>query len=306
MGIIDSANGNGKPAGLLPQHLADLDRSGLSAEQVAACGFRSATDPKRIADLLGWRRPAAALGPCLAIPFPGPDGRPSGYWRFKPDRPRTSKKDGKPVRYESPLKRPSRAYFPPGARAALADPSVPLVVVEGEKKAAKGDQDGFPSVGLVGVYGWQKKRQNKDAPRELIPDLEAVSWQGRVVYLCYDSDLAEKPEVAWAEWHLAEALAAKGAAVKAIRLSPGPGGAKSGLDDYLVADGPAAFRKLLEAAEPAKPPADTRPEIELGPAEFLCVGRAVAALAKQDRELYQRGGQLVRVVRTPRRRPGAG
>ena len=149
MGIIDGANGDGKRSRLLPQHLTDLRKSGLSDGQIAACAFGSATDPKKVAAFLGWKRPATALGPCLAIPFLGPEGKPNGYWRFKPDRPRTSKKDGRPVKYESPIKRPNHAYVPPGTRATLANPSSILILVEGVKKAAKADQDGFPCIGLV-------------------------------------------------------------------------------------------------------------------------------------------------------------
>ena len=68
------------------------------------------------------------------------------------------------------------------------------MITEGEKKAAKADQEGFPCIGLVGVWGWQqaRTRDNPDAARELIPDLAAVAWQGRTVFLVYDSDLADK------------------------------------------------------------------------------------------------------------------
>ena len=37
-------------------------------------------------------------------------------------------------------------------------PDPRLVMMEGMKKALKADQEGFPSVGLAGVYGWCKKR----------------------------------------------------------------------------------------------------------------------------------------------------
>src|SRR5262249_28306172 len=80
----------------------------------------------------------------------------------------------------------------------------------------------FPTIGLVGVWGWQKKRENKDAPHELIPHLAAVTWEGRTVYLVYDSDLTHKKAVAWAEWYFAQALMAKRATVKVARLPSGP------------------------------------------------------------------------------------
>src|SRR5262249_55550446 len=155
----------------------------------------SVNDPARVSELLRWDRPAKRLGACLVIPFRTPAGEPDGYARLKPDRPRT--KAGKPVKYEAPRGTPlGRAYFPPGTVGALADPAAPLILVEGEKKAAKADQEGLPCVGLSGVWGWQRKRPagkdgKKSGPRLLIEDLAAVAWKGRAVTVVFDSDLAD-------------------------------------------------------------------------------------------------------------------
>jgi putative DNA primase/helicase len=193
-----SRNGPTAPAPrLLPRHLQDLRRSGLSDAQIKASGFFSERDPRRVRELLRRKGSAVRLGPCLVIPFPGVEG----YVRLKPDNPRM--KDGKPVKYESPVGLPSRLYVPPGTRGRLADPAAELIIVEGEKKAAKADQEGFACVGLVGVYDWQKKQakgpDGKKGPRVLIGDLAGIPWQGRLVYIVYDSDLAENREVLWAE-----------------------------------------------------------------------------------------------------------
>ena len=113
----------------------------------------------------------------MCFPYFGADGKPFGYVRLKRDKPRM--KHGKPIKYESPKESQNRAYFPPGTRGALADPTKPLILTEGEKKAAKADQEGFPCIGLTGVNGWQNKRP-KDAAgkgtgeRQLIPDLAAI------------------------------------------------------------------------------------------------------------------------------------
>jgi putative DNA primase/helicase len=95
------------------------------------------------------------------------------------------------------------------------------------------------------VYGWQRKRAKDNyckpqGGRQLIEGLARIVWQGRTVFLCYDSDVATNPRVRLAEWHLAEALASLGATVRVIRLprgDPRPDGtpAKIGLDDFLVA-----------------------------------------------------------------------
>ena len=258
--MIVSTNGmegNGAPRHLLtPRHLADLHASGLSDEQIAACGFYSLQAASSIQAALRWMRYNGEFGDCLRIPFVTAEGKPTGYVRLKPDCPRKGKEDGKPIKYESPKGSTNRAYFPPGTLAALKDPSAPLLITEGEKKAAKADQEGFPCIGLVGVYGWQRKMQ-RDAEgkpvgeRELIDDLASIAWQGRLVYLIFDSDAATNPNVRWAEWHLAEALARRGAVVRVVQLpASGPDGkpGKVGLDDFLVACGPDAFREMLAAA----------------------------------------------------------
>lgn len=168
---------------LTPRHLADLRASGLSDEQISACGFRSLRAAGDVEKVLRWQGYGESLGDCLAIPFFDAAGKPIDYSRLKPDRPRKSNEDGNPIKYESPKGSSNRAYFPPGTRAALTDPSAPLIVTEGEKKSAKADQEGFPCVGLVGVYGWQKKRlRNADGKpqgdRELIDDLARIAWHG--------------------------------------------------------------------------------------------------------------------------------
>jgi hypothetical protein len=215
---------------------------------------------------------------------------------LKPDKPRAGD-DSKPIKYESPRGKPNRAYFPPGIAEALPQQHKFLLVTEGEKKAAKAMQEGFPAIGLVGVWGWQQKRQSKDEPRELIPDLAGIDWEGRHVYLCYDSDLTEKKDVRWAEWHLAETLKAKGATVQVVRLSAGPDGAKVGLDDFLVARGADAFAELLATAEAPKEPEDDRPEVLVSTRESLTITDAINVLARKDRSLFQRGGELVRMTR---------
>jgi hypothetical protein len=110
--------------------LADLRGSGLTDVTIAACCFRSYTDPAEVARLLGWKRPAAHLTPCWGVPFPDADGGRNGYVRFKPDRPRYDKE--KPVKYESPKGKGNRAFFPPHTLPVLADPTAPLVITEGE------------------------------------------------------------------------------------------------------------------------------------------------------------------------------
>jgi putative DNA primase/helicase len=251
-------------ARLMPRHLADLRQSGLGDEQIVRCGFHSLQSPTSVKTVLRWNRYNGELGPCLGIPFTDASGKSTGYVRLKPDNPRKAKESGKPIKYESPKGSSNLPYFPPGTFVALNDSSAPLLITEGEKKAAKADQEGFPCIGLVGVYGWQKKRGKDKAgfpqgDRELIEGLASIAWQSRPVFLCFDSDAATNQNVLLAEWHLAEALVRHGAIVKIVRLpegDPGPDSkpAKVGLDDFLVARGTKDFRDLVAVAiEPKSP-----------------------------------------------------
>jgi hypothetical protein len=242
---------------LLPQHVADLERSGLSPAQREACGFYSITDPVEIADKLGWRRGGEVLGPCLAIPFRDRNGALNCYVRLKPDTPRKDKKTGNPIKYESPKGQPNRLFIPPGTVAALADQTKELIITEGEKKAAAADQHGFACVGITGVWSFQKGRKgNKNAPRQLIDDLAEIAWTARPVRIVLDSDAADKTDIRWAEFHLAELLT--GAVVRIVRLPAGANGVKAGLDDFLLANGPEALRRLLSEGLPARRPVEIR------------------------------------------------
>jgi hypothetical protein len=302
---------------LLCQHLDDLRKSGLSDWTIESAGLYSETDPERVRELLGnymSTKTARALGPCLAFPFFGPDreplsfrtgdGKAHPFVRLKPSKPRKGRDDGKPIKYESPLKSGNHLYIPPGVGAALADPTKELMIVEGEKKALAAVQHGFPCVALTGVWSWQVARPKGDdgrgtGPRELIPDLAAVAWSGRPVVIAFDSDVLDKPAVQWAEWHLADRLREAGADVRVVRFPAGPKGDKVGLDDYLVARGAEALRSLIDGAAPPSRPAadDDRPTIVIGTDEFRVNLEAVAALAS-DPILYQRGGVLIHVIRS--------
>lgn len=236
---------------LTEKHLADLRGSGLNNEEIARCGFYTTVSVNAIRNLLNWKHYDGHLGPCLAIPFVDAAGRLTNYVRLKPDRPRKDA-EGKPIKYESPQGVGNRVYFPPLTRIRMTFRSEPIIITEGEKKAARADQDGYTCLGLVGVYGWQKKREIKDGrpdgPRYLIDDMGCVWWMGRDVFICYDSDAVTNNNVIMAERRLGEALKQRGAKVRIVRLPVGPNGEKVGLDDFLVKFGASGFRQMLNTA----------------------------------------------------------
>jgi hypothetical protein len=198
----------------------------------------------------------------LAIPFFKPDGSRLGYTRLKPDKPRITKKERetakdkgrepKSTKYESPKGRGGHIYFPPGSASQLQDITINLVISEGEKKCLSGTQAGLLTLGLVGVWGWMKprKKDEKSRPigqRELHPELEAVAWQGRRVFVLFDSDAFRNIEVRKAAKALAEILEERGAKVR-ILFFESDAGSKVGLDDYLVKHSREELDELLKRA----------------------------------------------------------
>lgn len=250
--VDDPANGGDDHLpGLLPHHLRELRASRLSDETIRAAGLHSECNYAKLAVLLEWKLPKKCF-PALVIPYHGLDGN-NGYARVKPDNPRVS--EGKPIKYEAPKGRTSQPYFPPGVAEIASDASQRLLITEGEKKSLKATQEGFPCIGLSGVFSW------KDAKTEsLLPALEQIAWQGRDVLIVFDSDFAHNANVQEAEARLAVQLSNRGAKVRAVRLPDGlankDGIPKMGLDDFLVAHGAVELEKLINAAtSPEKPTA---------------------------------------------------
>ena len=158
------------------------------------------------------------------------------------------------LRYVQPEGTGVCAYFPPSADwAAIArNPQQTILITEGELKAAKATKEGFPTIGLGGVWSFRSTALRLP----FLPELEKVTWARRKVVIAYDSDVSEKEEVSHAMNALAEELMARGALPSMLLLPPLPPldpddpPRKCGLDDWFVAnDGPDVrerFRKMVE------------------------------------------------------------
>lgn len=177
------------------------------------------------------------------IPYPNdPD-----YYRLKLKSP-IETKDGK-VKYLSPKKEMgfgNKPYILPKVKKLLENynPDKPIFITEGEKKAAKATLDGFPCVGLSGVWNF------KDSENEFLPELDECIWKDRIVYIVFDSDISEKHGVKQAEIRLSIELINRGANVLSVRLPNEKDGGKNGLDDYLVRYESEAFHDLVKNALP--------------------------------------------------------
>ena len=213
---------------LYPQHAASLAASGISPARARARGYVSVDTKKRL-ETLGITA-AGRNVPGLLVPSRRVvDGSVWGY-QYRPDRPRA--RDGKPVKYETPVGQRNGLDVPPGVGPMLADPSVPLWITEGVKKADSAAEHGLCVVDLPGVWSW--RGTNDKGGKTAIPDWHDVALNGRRVVLAFDSDVVVKRGVYLALDGLAEYLRSKGALVDYCHL-PDDRPGKTGLDDYLMA-----------------------------------------------------------------------
>lgn len=186
---------------------------------------------------------------------PSPGGDFEGYKILYPNAPAFNRlklrrpKEGGP-KYLSAKGSGNQPYLSPPVQKELENENStePIFIVEGEKKAAKATLDGFPTVGLTGVDGWRDKRSGQS---EFLPELETLHWEGRKVYVVYDSDRADNYSVLRAERSLAIELTRRGAEVFIVSLPSEVDGEKNGLDDYLKRHGRENFRRLIAHARPA-------------------------------------------------------
>lgn len=169
----------------------------------------------------------------------------------------SSKTTKKPLRY---VQRPNTApvaYFPKNQEWAdiVKDPDQPIIITEGELKAAKACREGFPTIGLGGVYSWRSMKLGIS----WLQSLDIINWVERHVYICFDSDYKTNPLVCSALKEFGDQCEHRGAYPYCVTLPNLSGLDKVGLDDFLVHAGPNAvdmFAELLTEAEPlglAKP-----------------------------------------------------
>lgn len=228
---------------LHPEALEDLRRSGLSDATIAEAGLYTPA-PGDLPRLLSARL-VDQVRHVLVFPYDG--AGPGGAWRRNDDFvrcklfPPVSDGQGHTIRYYQRGGTPPRLYIPVRARAALADPTIALLVAEGEKKALKANQEGLACVAVGGLWNWQTAGRP-------ITDLDRIDWYEREAVIVPDSDVWTRPDLLQPVFALGKELEGRGARVSVLKLPAGPGGAKVGLDDYLCANPRQAFDALPRLA----------------------------------------------------------
>ncbi|MBD2729657.1 DUF3854 domain-containing protein [Nostoc sp. FACHB-892] len=212
--------------------------------------------------------------------------QPMEWGRIKPNFPRIDWQKGKPVKYESPPKTPNRVtYFdvanPIWDKVAkrylikryhslltlrLLDqlnplifwewvkqhPEIPVILCEGEKKAACLLSLGFVAIALPGI--WNGRVGKQDFDERLHPDLVPMAQAGRKFIILFDYETSSKTR-----WSVYQATVRTAKAIEAVgcecevALLPGP---EKGVDDFVVARGLDANALLTAIVDDAKSLAD--------------------------------------------------
>lgn len=112
------------------------------------------------------------------------------------------------------------------------DTDWPIILTEGEFKAAKMCKEGFPCIGLGGVWNFKSENNNY----VFLPDLKKIDWRRRHVYVIYDSDMQANANMTASVNEVASQLFKLGAFVHCGVFLPALDGEdkKTGLDDFLV------------------------------------------------------------------------
>ena len=215
---------------------ADLQKSGLTMEDFF---IEFIKDEAQIRQRLGF----TSFGGTPILPS-------AAYWISYPNKPgyyrlKLREKIGD-AKYLSPKESGNHPYILPEIEPLLNNysPDKPVFITEGEKKAAKATVEGFPCIGISGVWNF------KDKENDFLMDLNKYVWKDRTVYILFDSDITQKHSVKQAEIRLSIELTNRGANVLSVRLPNEPDGEKNGLDDYLVRHGNEAFEELVKSAKP--------------------------------------------------------
>lgn len=239
-------------------HLSEWAEESGVASEIVKLNVRSLDDPREIDELLDrntknkwqhWQH-----GPGWAVVGVDPEsGMPT--WegtQFKPDSPvhryvdgvPKFKRDGSPdyQKYFSASNCETVPLFldtgkPDYWLEVMSNVTRRLLITEGAKKAGAALTVGEACVSLPGVSNGQRKGRLKKS-------LEKFCQVGRTVVLCFDSDLYHNPNVCKALDKLGRLLSSRGVVVQVLMLPR----TTKGLDDFIVAYGAEAFRKLLDEA----------------------------------------------------------
>lgn len=239
-------------------HRQDLERSGLSPEMISAMACKSASgtsisqsvyknEYENVSD--AWNRAGGYV-----IPYIDSEGKVvARRWKMFWNQRDT----GKP-KYFSVSGADTHLYVPPGFDAIYSATDY-LIITEGEKKAAKAVQEGFPCVAIAGVDMWadstarrteMANHQSRSPSTPLLKRLADLATD-RKCLVVFDSDARENYQVRGARRRLKDALlfqAADWTREMDLPVLKQADALKMGLDDLLVhPEGRAQLESAIKA-----------------------------------------------------------
>jgi len=219
--------------------------SGIDPAVIEERGYESVTDLTRTYELGFTSRTQRKLFG-LAIPLWTVDGE-IGSYQIRPVIPNVDSR-GKPRKYESQRGKFIDVDCHPRCRKDIGDPSVPLWITEGVKKADSAISRGLCCLALTGV--WNFRGTNAKGGRTELAAWDKIAYKGRKIYIAFDSDAYEKNEIILALTRLGAILTRRGGDVRYVRI-PSADGRKVGMDDFFVAGG--TTQELVTLAKPEPP-----------------------------------------------------
>lgn len=213
-------------------------------------------------DIVGQKGKRDCAG--ILIPYYWPGELGPVIYRVRRDRPDyVFNKDGKPKPDRKYLGAPgtaNRLYVPRGITTQqLADVAIPIVIVEGEKKALalwrlanhETETPRFIPIAIAGVWNWRGvvgKTGGPDGERldvkGPIADLARIEWKGRRVFVVFDANVHTDDSVNRARKGIARELATRSAEVEFVNLPEHCG--VNGIDDLLAIWGPDKVLELFD------------------------------------------------------------
>lgn len=201
--------------------------SAIAPDILDSSGVHTITDGRQLPR--GFARRQRDRAPGVLYEVPRPNGKKA--WVFRPDDPDP---DNPGLKYEATCKKlggPGNVlYVHPSQRHLIGDTSVPVIFVEGIKKAlsiitaARVAGVEVLVVGILGVWNWM-------ADGKPIPDMLDIPVEARDVEIVYDHDMLHNPSVQEGCKRLAELQIDRGATVRVAFL---PSDTK-GADDFFAA-----------------------------------------------------------------------
>jgi hypothetical protein len=232
------------------EQIQDVRNSGITDSMVRASRLETVI-PGDISKLMGWNHPD--INHCYKIP--NLDAQGKEYCFQLKVFPPVKGNNGSTLKYVTPKGMPAKPYIAPGTWDVCERTNKPLWIVEGVKKALKLAQHGEKAIALLGVYNFRagKDSTEKEENKYLWGEIRTFNFFGRTVYLAFDADLWDNPQVRDALWELALKLFNLGANIYFVSWKQSEG---KGIDDHIVNKEKAKEKAedvLNELKEKAKP-----------------------------------------------------